>query len=168
MHYLIAFIFYLIMHFNFYCFHGRYNKWLCTEKGIFLYHFISFVSVGLLTPIILFRLYGLENIFQIGLSAIALHGIYSLSFLELWSLAQGSFSISVLRSNANKLTSQNEVIANLTKIGDDKFVARLNSLQELGLLEKSNSRVISLTTKGRLVAIFLGFVVKFTNIKDFG
>jgi hypothetical protein len=87
---LTAFAVYLIAHLAAYVAWLRRLALLRTEKGIFLYHFVSAVITGLAAIAAAFidpAGFGFAG-FVIVLSA---HGIYSLSFLELWSLAQGGY-----------------------------------------------------------------------------
>ena len=88
---------YVGVHFAIYALLLRGRASLRKEKGIFVYHLSSAILVGLAATILAF----LEPS-AFGLSGVALvlsvHGIYSISFLELWSLAQGGYSLSVLAS----------------------------------------------------------------------
>jgi hypothetical protein len=65
---------------------------VASERGIFRFHVASFAALAILLAA--FVAAGAS----IGTSAgaLALHGIYSLSFLELWSLSEGGFSVTGL------------------------------------------------------------------------
>ena len=96
---LLAIAAYLAAHFAAYVVVLRHRAGLRSEKGIFLYHFASAVFAGLagvafavLEP----DRFGLSGLVLV----LSLHGIYSLSFLELWSLAQGGYSLSIIASVA--------------------------------------------------------------------
>jgi hypothetical protein len=67
--------------------------------------------------------------------AIGLHGIYSLSFLEAWSITQGSYSLSILIDiGESGVRKEADVIADLSAIGGKKIDDRRDSLLRLGLL----------------------------------
>ena len=104
---LLAIAAYLAAHFATYVVALRHWAALRSEKGIFLYHFGSAVFVGLagvtfavLEP----DRFGLSGLVLV----LSLHGIYSLSFLELWSLAQGGYSLSIIASVAQAEASGKE------------------------------------------------------------
>src|SRR4030095_9686993 len=88
---LCAFALYLIAHFLLYVFIFRKLSVFRTEKGIFLYHFVAALAFAL--ALLGWAIAGQA---QPGWPEIVLmaagQGIYSLSFLELWSLAQGGYS----------------------------------------------------------------------------
>ena len=69
-----------------------------TERGVFLYHFASAVcfSVAALTLWLFVPASGASFPFVVGV--VMLHGIYSLSFLEIWSLTEGSYSLQIMRA----------------------------------------------------------------------
>jgi hypothetical protein len=52
----------------------------------------------------------------------AAHGIYSMSFLELWSLAEGSYSFAILREiKSDRPADLHAVVIELRAIGDEKL-----------------------------------------------
>ena len=90
---MIFIVAYLSAHFLLYALVFRNLRFFYQEKNIFLYHAISFFSLsaagaGLLVwePAALGRV----------IAAVSLHGIYSLSFLELWALSDGGYSLRIL------------------------------------------------------------------------
>lgn len=135
-----------------------------SERGIFFYHVLSMVILiasclgallidpGAQTPA------GL-------VAAIALHGIYSLSFLELWSLAEGSYSLSILE-HLEQATRRGTAIDvhGLEGLGGSKRTRRLGGLERLGLVRFTNDHV-ALTHRGRNVADVLGAVARSTGRK---
>jgi len=73
----------------------RRITWLTSERGILLYQVVSTVVLTAVGVITVSR--DPSGQAMAGLvAAIALHGIYSLSFFELWSLAEGSYSLRIL------------------------------------------------------------------------
>jgi hypothetical protein len=66
------------------------------ERNIFLYHLISFVGFCFLQLLFAPPLTASNAWLSYIAFGICIHGIYSLSFLELWSLTQGSYSLRIL------------------------------------------------------------------------
>ena len=97
-------------------------------------------------------------------AATALHGIYSLSFLELWSLAEGSYSLSILE-RVEQATRQSEAVdvSGLEGLGGSKKEQRLGSLERLGLIQDTAGQV-SLTDRGRRVARALASVARSAGV----
>jgi len=151
---LLAIVAYLAAHFAAYVLVLRHRAGLRSEKGIFLYHFASAVFAGLagvafavLEP----DRFGLSGLVLV----LSLHGIYSLSFLELWSLAQGGFSLSILAGVAQAEASGKEPdFSGLAAIWQAKQVDRVAALEKLGLVSGTDGR-IALTARGGRVAFLL-------------
>lgn len=146
----LIFSLYLCSHFLFYVVWLRDKPFTRSEKGIFLYHFISAVvfgisviSVALIDPIE-FGLAGCVVFFS-------LHGIYSISFLELWSLAQGGYSLSIISeiAQAQKKGTEPDFVA-LATIGLAKQADRIETLVRLGFVAKSGSE-LKLTPLGKVI-----------------
>jgi hypothetical protein len=161
---LIAIAAYLAAHFAAYALILRHRASLRTEKGILLYHLGSAVFVGLAglgVAIIEPAEFGVPGLVLL-LSA---HGIYSLSFLELWSLAEGGYSLYIIRSIARAEAAGSEPdFAREEQIGGQKQRDRLAHLKELGLVAIRDG-VIRLTVRGRIVATILLFFVRWSNAK---
>ena len=152
---LIAILCYLLAHFIGYACWGRTRPVLRSEKGIFLFHAVSWLALvggvmiasALLTP---------HHLLPGALLAAALHGIYSLSFLELWSLTQGSYSLAILAEAAGAGPALPALSpAELAAIGRQKRADREASLASLGLLDRTGG----LTPRGHLVAGFLAAII---------
>ena len=120
------------------------------ERGIFLYQVVSTaglvaagVAVVMMDPRV--KVAGL-------IGATALHGIYSLSFLELWSLTEGSYSLSILE-HVEQMTRQGRAVdvSRLEGVGGSKKEQRLGSLRRLGLVQYTGDQV-ALTRRGRWIA----------------
>lgn len=125
-----------------------------TEKGIFLYHFVSAVLVcsgavvaGFVDP----EGFGLAGFVVV----LSVHGIYSLSFLEAWSLAQGGYSLSIMAGVARaEATDGQPDFSALVAIGKSKQDERVAALQALRLVQVSSGR-LSLASRGVIVAALL-------------
>jgi hypothetical protein len=145
---------YLAAHFLAYVVFLRHAARLRTEQGIFFYHFASAVLTGLagLTAAVA----ELDGFGFVGLVLVlSVHGIYSLSFLELWSLAQGGYSLSVLRSIERAEASGAEPdFSHLERIGETKQRERLAGLEQLGLIA-TNDNQAALTDRGGAIATLL-------------
>lgn len=150
---LTAFAVYLVVHLAAYVAWLRRLALLRTEKGIFLYHFGSAVITGLLAVAAAF-----SDPAEFGLSGcvlvLSVHGIYSLSFLELWSLAQGGYSLSIIAGIARAEASGEPDFSGLAAIGVAKQADRVAALERLGLISRSVES-ISLTARGSAIAAVL-------------
>ena len=87
----------------------------------------------------------------------SLHGLYSLTFLSLWSSAQGGFSLRILKSLRQGARPRNDVMIEFARMGDEKRRERLQNLRRVGLIELRGADYC-VTRKGRLVARMVGFV----------
>lgn len=158
---------YLLLHFAAYVLIFRGRPYFRTEKGIFLLHFVSAVAL----PFAVFALSldsGLRVALLCGIAAAAAHGIYSISFLELWSLAWGSYSFIILQEiDSGRPASADRIVLDLGAIGDGKKDQRIQSLERLGLIAQDQARVF-LTAKGRVAARFLRGLQRNTNLSETG
>jgi hypothetical protein len=148
MDWLIATIIYVGVHFILYLAVFREREAFTSERVIFAYHCVSFalLSTAFVAAVLIYRVTIAD-----AATALGLHGLYSLSFLELWSLAEGSYSISILRQSAQfqcaELASN---VAALERVGDVKRAQRTDGMQRLGLVRWREGR-LELTAVGRLV-----------------
>ena len=132
---------------------------LTYERGIFWYHALS--SAGLIT--VGFAVAVMDPSAEIVAGLIggtALHGIYSRSFLELWSLTEGSYSLSILE-HVEQTTRRGQAVdvRGLECLGAAKKEQRLGSLERLGLVRDACDQV-ALTDRGRLLADVLAMVAQ--------
>lgn len=151
---LITFAIYLTAHVAAYVLWLRRQAPLRTEKGIFFYHFASAVITGLAAVVAVFM-----DPAEFGIAGCVLvlsaHGIYSLSFLELWSLAQGGYSLSIIAGIARAEAAGTEPdFSGLAAIGAAKQADRIAALERLGLISRSGE-CISLTPRGGAIAAAL-------------
>lgn len=151
---LTVFAVYLTAHLAAYIVWLRSLTALRAEKGIFLYHFGSASITGLvaLAAAIIDPIeFGLAGFVLV----LSIHGIYSLSFLELWSLAQGGYSLSIIGGIAHaEATGAEPDFSGLAAIGAVKQAERIAALERLGLVSRIGER-ISLTPRGAAIAAAL-------------
>ena len=162
MQYLVLSLAFVIAHVALYAGWLRFRDTFRRERTIFLYHLFSWIlgtgAIGLAA--------WTQEGWRVGSLAVllsgSLHGIYSLSFLELWSLTQGSYSLSIL-AEVERDPGLGTFLADASArddIGREKREARLLSLQRLGLLDDKGDptipgRAIAAVVRG-IVALSLG------------
>src|SRR5579862_4011689 len=135
--YLIGAGIYLALHFLAYLFWLRLMQLFTREHVIFLYHFASAIVVTL--AVFAASLKDPSNMtLPFMVAIICLHGLYSLSFLELWALADAGFSLGILRmlqdGNASPLA-----LNTLRALGDTKRGARTRDMVALGLVQPTRA-----------------------------
>jgi len=124
------------------------------EKGILAYHLASFVGVTGVACLLALHVAD-DQPWASAFAVISLHGIYSLSFLEAWSLAQGSYSLSILAAvHREARTGSRPDFSRLEEIGVAKQRGRLDTLERLHLIERRQGW-LRLTVAGRRVAATL-------------
>jgi hypothetical protein len=160
-------VIYLLGHFFLYVFVLRHQPYFQTEKGIFLYHLISAIVWVFASGVILL-VYRDGEAFSVASALIAAHGIYSISFLELWSLAQGSYSLSIMgQGRSERVQSRAELIASFSRIGNAKKADRLSALEGSQLVRLDGNRW-KLNGSGAIVASLLRSLLWLANIKERG
>ena len=135
------------------------------ERTIFLYHALSAIGVSLVAVATLFVPGSdVDLVWVIGV--IALHGVYSTTFLEVWSLAEGGYSLQILEhlERAERLGQAPDAEA-LRAIGVAKQGNRLDGLASIGLVRQEAGRV-SVTGPGRAVAACFALLAWLTNVQD--
>jgi hypothetical protein len=154
---------YLGVHFLVYILVLRYVQCFSFEKTIFLYHALSALALGGLLAILTFLMRSVTLASPVAL--MSLHGIYSLSFLELWSLTQGSYSLSILTHvDDAKSVGMPLGLAELRGVGAWKKRGRIESLQRLWLLRRQGEH-FGLTALGHLAALGFRAVAEIVNLK---
>jgi hypothetical protein len=145
----------------------RNRRFFQSERGIFLYHFFSatvFTCVALGAVLAYFS----DAIVAVAIGLIAVHCIYSISFLELWSLAEGSYSMSILTGIASRGTLPRKILIEaFAGIGDAKKDNRLAVLSEMSLARHEGNHW-RLTACGRLLADALSLLCRLAAIKNRG
>jgi hypothetical protein len=121
------------------------------EKRIFRYHLISGIIYSALA-LAGFALAPSWSGLAVAAGLIAGRGIYSVTFLELWSLAQGSYSLSILGGvEPIRGTDPDDLKVRFARLGDAKRAGRLAALLQMRLAVKQGDR-IELTWRGRTAA----------------
>lgn len=149
---------YVAVHFGAYALVLRAWSSLRTERGILAYHALSFSGLGVFVPLA----GGLRHdpytaaalVFAAGL-----HGVYSLSFLEAWSLSQGSYSLQILDDLAHRPGCTPSGLAHLGAVGSGKQADRRQDLQRLGLLGADGRP----TAAGHAASLLLRLLLWFSN-----
>jgi hypothetical protein len=141
---------------------------LATEKGIFLYHFASasLVAAG----------FGIWAVAHGGSDAwawfvcvVMLHGIYSLSFLELWALADDSYSLAIMEIIDRSGTAAGPALMHrLEAIAMGKQASRLDALQAIGLVREVSDGSFALTRAGRAAAALGRTLLFLANVRKSG
>ena len=158
---------YLAVHLGLYVVKLRDLPSFSREATIFGYHFWSATLVGvaavggwLLAPS--------WTSAALAAAAIAAHGIYSMSFLELWSLAEGGYSLSILRL-LKQAQERGEAVdpGTLYAIGAKKKGNRVQGLLKLGLARR-HGPAFQATPLGRGVATVLAGVAWAANLRELG
>jgi hypothetical protein len=132
-----------------------------SERTIFLYHLFSWILCVTIFSGWALITGGLQLAAMTGALAGSVHGIYSLSFLELWSLTQGSYSLSIL-ADISRDPSLSQVLPSpndLAEIGRQKREARQLVLRNFGLLNERGE----ITRAGRGAAFALSVLISLCN-----
>jgi hypothetical protein len=158
---------YLALHVLLYVFVLRGRPLVQSERGIFLYHFAS-AAVFTLVALCVAVTYLSDAAFATAVGLSAIHGIYSLSFLELWTLAEGSYSMSILTGIASQgRLSRSTLIGAFARIGDAKKDDRLSVLSKLSLARRDGNHW-RLSARGRVVANLVNLLIWLAAIKKSG
>jgi hypothetical protein len=149
------------LHFLLYVALFRAYPGLSRETMILLYHVLSMSVLAVIV------LSGWPSIATL-VGTMALHGVYSLTFLELWSLSEGGYSLAIL----NRLRGQPgdataNVLEDLRRLGSNKKATRLATLEVLGLVHRDTD-LIMLTLRGRTIAAGLAALRWMANVREAG
>ena len=156
---------YPLVHFAVYSFVLRHTHRFGRERAIFLYHFLSAFALACLL-IGALALWPATISLPAAAAVVSLHGIYSLSFLELWALAEGGFSLDILRHVKAMQDSSSEVpAADLMGIGASRKESRIQSLENLRLVRRRDD-TFELAGLGSIVAAVLQGVSWTANLKS--
>lgn len=144
----------------------RHLRVFATERTIAIYHALAFAAVFAAVIVAFAR-------GTIGFAAccglLALQSLYSLSFLELWTLAEGSYSLQILlRVASHASISREQVVASCEAIGADKKRNRLDDLQALKLIAKASDGTFSLSAMGRVLVDMFSLIMRLTTIREAG
>jgi hypothetical protein len=151
-----AFAAYLALHFLLYGVVLRHGRLTAGEKGIFSYHFFPAAAwvIGAAAAALAGGPIGAAHVALIA----ALHGIYSLTFLELWALADGGYSLAILESveSASSLEA-------MERLGAAKNEGRLADLERAALVER-HADAYRLTGAGKAVAGGIALIVCLADV----
>jgi hypothetical protein len=163
MSWLLDSLLFIALHFVLYTLVLRHVRSFSSERVIFLYQVLSFLAL----PIVLLTLLPQDpEPFPAMAAALSLHAIYSLSFLELWSLSEGSYSLRMVdRVERLGVMPADADVSDLERIGASKKAVRLGSLAGLGLVRQEQGRY-TLTNFGRIAAAPLRLLAWLANIGD--
>jgi len=140
---------------------------LRTERGILLFHVTS-AAIAALLALLGAAARADAAAIAIFIAIVFAHGIYSLTFLEFWTLSQISYSREVLVCAAgHTLTNDQPAPATLISLGEEKRAGRLESLSRLGLVLRT-AEGWELTARGRIVSTFLRALQWLTATRDAG
>ena len=155
----------LTVHIIFYFLYIRNN--FRTEMAIFLYFFLYYLITFILSCIIFYINDNSNSIAPIILIN-SVNGIYCLSFLELWSLSQISYSYEILkRVKLGGISIASKEIIEMQNVGDAKRVSRLQSLSNIKILEKNGSQW-RLSSFGKFISLTLTIILWLPNLKNRG
>jgi hypothetical protein len=155
---------YLALHLVAYIVVLRKRPLFSHEHVIFGYHAVSLLVVCLMGLLVV-TFGALTFSFASFVAALALHGMYSTSFLELWSLAEGGYSLTIMRVVQRTDMQGGSIDLNaLQHIGMDKREGRLAGLVRMGLIKHAECR-FSLTPRGRATAAALRAIGWAANLR---
>jgi hypothetical protein len=133
----------------------RHLQYFRSEFRIFFLHLIVVILINLIASLLL--IYSSDFSIADFVITFSVYGIYCITFLEVWSLSQGGYSLSILHvinlANENK---QDPNFSTLKKIGQEKQKSRIDYLINSGYLEVVDGCQLRLTSKG----LFWGKVLK--------
>jgi hypothetical protein len=158
---------YALVHFLCYALVLRHLPRFTHERVIFAYHACSELALAIVLAIgAVGGVWPSEGLAG-WLAALGIHGIYSLTFLSLWSLASGGYSIAILAQVAAVGDATALERADLTDIGEGKQTARLRGIEGLGLIH-SDGEYVQTTRRGAMVATALAAIASLFAIRESG
>jgi hypothetical protein len=158
---------YLGIHFLAFVLVFRHQELFRQERVLFLYHAVPAV-LGAACVLAVSLLEARQSLLAEAVLVISLQGIYSLSFLELWSLTEGGYSLHILRRfkiGGGTMSPADMVV--LEQIGADKRGSRLAALIRLGLIGFDGDGY-RLTRRGRMLSGSFAFLFHLVNLKTLG
>jgi len=143
---------YFVLHLTLCGVAARLSPAFRSERGIFLLHVVSYMLAVMATGIAAWML-DRGHLVQWVVLAAGLHGIYSLSFLEVWSLTQGSYSLSLLVRVAELgPEATHPRLQALQSVGMNKQAHRQDDLIRMGLLRMNHNQEPRLSRLGAICA----------------
>jgi hypothetical protein len=144
----------------------RHLRMFAIESMIVVYHAVGFAVVFAVVSVAFGR-------GSIGFAALcgllALQLIYSMSFLELWTLSEGSYSLQILaRVSRRGSISREELLATSEAIGARKKLNRLDDLLALKLIARTADGRFELSPVGDMLARSFEAIMRLTAIRKAG
>ncbi len=137
------------------------KRYLRSEMRIFVFSCGLFALLPLVTITILWQGFGTPSLTD-WLIAYGASAVYALSFLELWSLAQGSYSLQLLQAMGAQTPVNPYGIG--SAIGHEKQTSRIDGMIAMGLMQEKNG-LLEISFKGRLIALFTELLVLPAGVK---
>ena len=156
----------VLVHFLLYVTFVRRSYSANPEEAILRFHIFSFLSVLLASAAYVISAPESENVAGL-FAALALHAIYSMTFLEVWSVTQGSFVFWTL-SRIDAAQGRPLDLRTLEEVGTAKRAKRLQDLASLGLVHRAQDGAWRLTRSGRLAHVVIELIAFVTNIRRSG
>jgi hypothetical protein len=156
------FLTFIIFHFILYLYIFRNFKIFRHEQVIFIYHLVFFL-ISLTVMIFAYHNRALTILTFFGLLSLLL--IYNMTFLDIWSLAQGSYSLQILSIvSLHPGISTTDIISKTKYIGVEKKDSRLQHLINMRLAKINQLNEIKLTPFGILINQFFNAIKLFTSV----
>jgi hypothetical protein len=133
------------------------------ERLVFRSHVLSFAMLAVVAGGLLV---GGRVSLTVAAGMLAIHALYSLTVLELWSLSEGSYSLTMLARLRGEPMHEAALVAQFSALGERKKNARLKALQEGGLI--AGGERLALSPKGRCVAMLVRALRTMANFRDAG
>jgi hypothetical protein len=135
------------------------------EGAIFLLHVVAFAGFAIVAG----TSYALcpQISTTVALGAVCLNAIYCLSFLELWSLTEGGYSIGMLKSLKDGPQPKSIIAMQAIAVGDRKRDNRIAGLRRLALINNEFG-TLALTPRGRVVTVAIVFLRALANFRNPG
>lgn len=149
---------YIVVHFLLYTIYFRRKEYFGTEQGIFLFHLVPLVCLVAIAFVAFLRNPSNDS-FALIVGAGAAHGIYSLSFIELWLLSEGGYSLRILSELVRRgASTTSELQQQFVDVSARKKQGRLESLVALKLIEHDQDR-FGLSKRGMVLVKAMVLVV---------
>jgi hypothetical protein len=163
---LAAGLVYIAVHVLVYLVCLRDRQWFSGEGAILVYHLAPFIIV---TVALLLRFALSPPVpWAPPVATLLLLALYSFSFLELWALSDGGYSLRILdRIDIVGRAGTTLDLDDLVRLGESKKRTRIGSLQRLRLVRR-DGQVLGLTPLGRAIAAGLSFIAWVVDIRKIG
>lgn len=132
-----------------------------SERSVLIFHLVSFV---IFCSVVLLAVVASAIPFTIAVGMIAVHAMYSLSVLELWTLSEGSYAISMLASLKATPVTGTELAARFRPLGEQKRISRIEALEKSGAITINGE--LKLTQRGAKSARVVSLLRWLANIRD--